>query len=312
MTFYNSIKQFTKRSIVTISPLLLQIVQNINKKYVYKKRLESQLKKLPSQIINYYRDSNNNEIKDIVSFITENGIHMIPYDFIFKYKTEDVKVYYDDNVQYPYVIIGKNRVYFPRDITSNEIQKSVTTAFIEQQEEKSPHRYLSENIKFKNDDVAVLVGASEGIFCLSIIDKLRKVYLFEADEQWITPLKLTFAPYENKVKIVQKFVSSIDEGNLVSLDNFFSQIGEEVNYIQADIEGNEKKLLDGAKRILSGKNIKLSICCYHNQEDQEEFSSFLSKYGFEINYSNGYMLLWMQVPCKKPYLRRGVIYASKN
>ena len=94
-------------------------------------------------------------------------------------------------------------------------------------------------------------------------------------------MTLTFAPYHNKVEIVQKFVSCIDEGNQVTLDNYFSQLGERVNYIQADIEGNEGKLLYGAKRILSGNNIKISICCYHNQEDQDEFSAFLSRYGFK-------------------------------
>lgn len=312
MTIFNSIKQVIKGSLFTISPSFLEIVKNYNKKYIYKKRLDLQLGKLHAQIADYYRDSDNVEIKDIISFITKNGIHMIPYEFIFKYKPEEVNVYYDDNVQYPYVIIEKKRVYFPRNITITDIQKAVTTALIEQQEEQSPHRYLSESIKFKCDDIAVLVGASEGIFCLSIIDELRKIYLFEADEQWIEPLTLTFAPYENKVKIVKKFVSSVDEGNHISLDNYFSQIGEEVNYIQADIEGNEKELLLGAKRILSGNNIKLSICCYHNQEDQSEFSSLLSKYGFIIQYSKGYMLLWMQVPCKKPYFRKGIIYASKN
>lgn len=312
MNIFNSIKHVIKETLFSISPSIFNKIQNFNKNYVYKKRLELQLKNLPARIANYYRDTNNDEIKDIISFIEKNGIHMIPYEFILKYNSEDVNVYYDDNEKYPYVIIGKNRVYFPRDIKNNEIQKAVTTAFIEQKEEASPHRYLNENIKFKSDDVAVFVGASEGIYCLSIIDELKKIYLFEADEQWITPLTLTFAPYQNKVKIVQKFVSSTDKGNQVSLDSYFSQIGEDVNYIQADIEGNEKKLLLGANRILTGNNIKLSICCYHKQEDQEEFSNLLRKYGFNIEYSKGYMLLWMQVPCKKPYFRKGIIYASKN
>lgn len=312
MNIFNSIKHIVKKIIHSISPSIFKKIQNFNKNYVYKLRLELQLKNLPARIANYYRDTDNDEIKDIISFIEKHGIHMIPYEFILKYNSEDVNVFYDEKERFPYVIIGKNRVYFPREIEKNEIQKAVITAFIEQKEESSPHRYLNENIKFNSDDVAVFVGASEGIYCLSIIDELRKVFLFEADEQWITPLTLTFAPYKNKVQIVQKFVSSSDKGNQVTLDNYFSNLGEEVNYIQADIEGNEKKLLDGAKRILSGKNIKISICCYHKQEDQKKFSNFLKNYGFQVQYSKGYMLLWMQVPCKKPYFRKGIIYAYKN
>jgi hypothetical protein len=312
MNTINSIKQAIKGSLFKISPSLLKKVQNYNKEYIYTKRLKSQLEKLPMQIADFYRDSDNDEIKEIVSFISENGIHMIPYEFIFRYKPEDVIVYYDEKEQYPYVIIGENRVYFPQNIIKSDIQNAVATSLIEQEDEQSPHRYLNESIKFNCDDIAVLVGASEGIFCLSIIDKVQKVYLFEADEQWIKPLTLTFEPFKDKVKIVQKFVSSEEKGNEISLDNYFSQIGEDVNYIQADIEGNEKKLLLGAKRVLSGNNIKLSICCYHNQEDQEEFSKILRNYGFDIQYSKGYMLLWMQVPCKKPYFRKGIIYGSKN
>ena len=308
-----SISQIIKKNLLLVSPSLLKVVQYINSEYIYKYRCNIQLKKLPSQIAEYYRNSEDAEINDLISFIDKNGIHMIPYEFIFKYKLEDVNVYFDDEVHYPFVLLGKNKVYFPRNTTKIAIQKAVMTSLVEQEEEESPHRYLSNNIKFNNNDIAVLVGASEGIFCLSILDKVRKVYLFEADEQWIEPLTLTFAPYKDKVKIVQKFVSSYDDEkkNQVSLDSYFLQKGEDVNYIQADIEGNEMSLLVGSKRILSGSNIKLSICCYHKQEDQTEFSSLLSNYGFKIKYSKGYMILWMQVPCKKPYFRKGVIHASK-
>lgn len=311
-SIFISIKNVIKRSLFTISPSLLKRVQKYNNKFIHKKRLELQLEKLPTIISNYYIDSNNDEIKDIIPFTSKNGIYKIPFEFIYKYKPGDVNVYYDEKVQYPYVVIGQNRFYFPRNTTKTDIENSVMTSIIELQEEQEPHDFLTKSINFDCDDIAVFVGAYEGISCLSIIEKVRKVYLFEADEQWITPLTLTFATHQDKVKIVQKFVSSDDNDNQVSLDNYFSQIGEDVNYIQADIEGNEMKLISGAKKILSGNNIKFRIFCYNNQDDQSEFSILLSKYGFKIQYSKGYMLLRMQAPCAQPYFRKGIIHASKN
>ena len=96
MNIFNSIKHVIKESLFLISPSIFNKIQNFNRNYVYKKRLELQLKNLPARIANYYRDTNNDEIKDIISFIEKNGIHMIPYEFILKYNSEDVNVYYDD------------------------------------------------------------------------------------------------------------------------------------------------------------------------------------------------------------------------
>lgn len=306
-----TVKRSTKNILFALSPSLLKIIQHFNKKIIYQFRCSRQLRKLPQQITDYYRSCDREEINEIVEHVTTYGIEMFPYEFIKKYKSEDIVVYCDDHIQYPYAYIGTKRVYFPKHLHETEIKNAVTSALMEQ-DEQSPHRYLAESLSLNQDDVAVLVGASDGIFCLSIIDRVRKVYLFEADEHWIAPLQYTFAPYEGKVEIVKRFVSSMDHKERITLDTYFDQIGSKVNYIQADIEGNEKDLLLGAKKILNGSNIKLSICCYHNQEDQKELSAILNQYGFELHYSKGYMLMWMQVPCKEPYFRKGVIYASKN
>jgi hypothetical protein len=55
----------------------------------------------------------------------------------------------------------------------------------------------------------------------------------------------------------------------------------------------------------------LSLCAYHSDSDFEELSNLLINHGFNINHSMGYMIMWMQFPCKAPFLRRGVIYAEK-
>lgn len=46
------------------------------------------------------------------------------------------------------------------------------------------------------------IGTAEGIFALNIIHSVKKVYLFECDPEWIIPLEKTFAPWINKIEIV--------------------------------------------------------------------------------------------------------------
>jgi hypothetical protein len=292
-----------------MSPSLLKKAKNISNR-IYEFRRDIQVARLPEHISNYYRSFEDTELKRVSAYVVSNGIHMFPYEFRLKYASEAVKVYLDENIGYPYVLVNAGRVYFPKESKEADIQSEVATALMEQ-DEKSPHRYLSENTKLKPDDVAVLVGASDGIFCLNIVNRIRKAYLFEPDDRWEIPLKYTFAPYNGKVEVVKKFISSIDKDDKISLDTFFSKRGECVNYIQADIEGGEKDLLIGARNLLKNRNMQLSICCYHREKDEKELSEMLLRHGFRVEYSAGYMLMWMQVPCRKPFFRKGIIYASK-
>jgi hypothetical protein len=235
---------------------------------------------------------------------------MIPYEYTKDCKAQSITIMRDDKLSYPYVIIGVNKVYFPR-ISDLEIREALIGAMIEQHDQ-SPHKYLTDRFNIDDGDTALFVGASDGIFCLSIIEKARKVYLFEPDIEWIAPLNLTFAPWKEKVEIIQKCVSNKNDSKNVSLDTFLSSRNEQINYIQADIEGAEKELLLGASSTLANSiKLKLSICCYHNQTDEAELSEFLLSKGYKISYSKGYMIMWMQLPCGTPYLRKGVIYASR-
>jgi len=304
-----SVRQLIKSILFKASPSLLKKAMKISD-HVYEFRRDIQVARLPDQISNYYRTSEDPELRRVAAYVVSNGIHMFPYEFRLKYVPEAVKVCFDSNIGYPYVLMNAGRVYYPREAQEAEIQSAFASALMEQ-DEKSPHRYLSENTKLKPDDVAVLVGASDGVFCLSIIQRIGKAYLFEPDDRWEIPLKYTFAAHNGKVEVVKKYVSSIDKDDMISLDTFFSKRGEYVNYIQADIEGGEKDLLIGARNLLKNSGIQLSICCYHREKDAKEISEMLSNHGFRVEYSAGYMLMWMQVPCRQPFFRKGVIYASK-
>jgi len=248
---------------------------------------------------------------EIISFLEENEVQMIPYEFTKKYKAEDITIYTEHESKYQYVIVDNNKVFFPKEYNSEEIRTSVALALMEQ-DNNSPHKYLSSKVHIEDGDTALLIGASDGIFCLSIIEKAKKVYLFEPDIKWSIPLTLTLDKFIDKVEIIDKYISDTDDDESITLDNFFNSKKESVNFIQADIEGFETKLLLGAKNILNQSNkLKLSICAYHKDADFTELSNLLINEGFNISSSPGYMIMWMQVPCKAPYLRKGVIYASK-
>jgi hypothetical protein len=105
---------------------------------------------------------------------------MIPYEFRNKCEDQKIVVLHDGKSNHSFVILGDKKVYFPKGFSPVEIREAVKNALIEQHD-KSPHRYLTDQFNIDHGDTAILVGASDGIFCLSIIDKASKIYLFESD-----------------------------------------------------------------------------------------------------------------------------------
>ena len=53
----------------------------------------------------------------------------------------------------------------------------------------------------------------------------------------------------------------------ISFDSVDNAITEPVSFIKMDIEGAEKKALDGAKETIKKYKPKLYVCAYHRNED---------------------------------------------
>jgi hypothetical protein len=184
-----------------------------------------------------------------------------------------------------------------------------------EQDKRSPHCYLSESFKINQNDNVVDVGAAEGNFSLSIIEKAKQVILFEPDKNWVKALEATFSPWKEKVTIINKFVSNISDKRkgIVCLDDFFKE-NKTLNFIKADVEGSEIKLLQGSRVILEGNSdLKIAICTYHNQDDAEQIESILNTHKFNCDYSPGYMLYYYgrSNVVKEPYLRKAILRATK-
>ena len=159
----------------------------------------------------------------------------------------------------------------------------------------------------------------EGIFTLDVIGTVGKAYLFECDDGWIDALKLTFTEEiaAGKVEIVRAFVGDYDDSrqNIISLDTFFAD--KSLDYVKADIEGAEEKMLSGGRRVFENNVGACLLACYHRQNAENHFRNYFSEVDFaHIEVNARKMVWWHQYDVlgknlKKPYLRNGVIFAEK-
>jgi len=308
----------------TIKPYIIVSVENQNAackitEFLQKNRLKENEDYEYSELISWVRirnyflqldkQSQPEEIKEIIDFFHKNLFSIFPYEFIHKYELP--KVLYDNDCKMHYILHKSKKLYMPSVWSENECANYYKGLCIEQDVD-SPHRYEVENYMVKEGDVIADIGAAEGIWALENAEKASKIYLFECEGKWIEALQKTFEPYNEKVEIINKFISNVTEKNEVTFDNFFN--GHKINFVKADIEGTEREFLQGAKNILQNQNdIKLLICTYHKENDEIALKEMLEKYDFSTEYSKGYMLFLYSYgkELKEPYIRRGLIRAKK-
>ncbi len=258
----------------------------------------------------HQNELDNPQVQEIIDYIDKkHKISLLSYDFVEEYSDLPVELYIDEDCQMIFTPYKGRRMYFPRSWDVEKITKYFRS-LIAEQDKRSPHCYSRLGYEVNEGDVVADVGAAEGIFTLDIIDIARKVYLIEADREWIEALQQTFRDDGDKVQIIYGFADCVDEGDRVTLDSLFS---EKINYIKMDIEGYEKQALQGAKRLLSEcDNLKCAICAYHCKGDEEWLLAHLQQYGFVTDVSDGFMCPdWTVEAYLEAELRRGVVFGKK-
>ena len=225
---------------------------------------------------------------------------------------EKYEVEWDDELNMPYVMFAGKRMYFPRNFKFfAEDGKQYVKGLEFEQQEGSPHTYITDDIYIKEGDVVVDAGVCEGNFAIRYIDRISKLYLIESDPMWFYPLQLTFRDYSDKVEICLKYLGDVDDGKFITLDTL---IGDgRVDFIKMDIEGAEISALKGGEKVFRNNNIRCSICSYHKHNDEKNIRSILSSYGYATDTSHGHMifpyedeaLLWSE-------LRHGIVYGKKE
>ncbi len=251
------------------------------------------------------------EQMELVEYLKVNPLTTFPYPFHKKYTPDGIDVFHDPVTRLPYVMQDGKKLYFKKYWTRNWIRNAFTYLTMEQDPE-SPHCYLSGSLQLDENDVVADLGPAEGNFSLSMIDRVKKIYLIEPDREWVETLEATFAPWKHKVEIIEMFISDKNDDKNIRLDSLLN-LKKDITFLKVDIEGFEKKMLDGAEEFLDSRRpMKISLCTYHKPGDESEFTELLVKHGFRVTPSRGYMIPFTDKKLGKPWIRRGLIRAVRS
>ena len=263
-------------------------------------------------VIKRYRNSREPEIVRILEHLAENDLQVFNYDFVKKYNEMCFRIELDEPCGMYFVWHEGKRLYFSKTIKDKEEAADYYRGVLMEQDRESPHKHTDENFGIEKGNVVVDIGVAEGNFSLQVIDRVSRLYIIESDDGWIEALRETFRDYKEKVIIIQKFVTSVDEGKYATLD---SLIEEPVNFIKMDIEGNEWDALLGAEKLIGrSKNLKCAVCAYHGDFDEILIKDTFRKYGMNFSTTRGYM--WYPDTNRQTYIStrlcRGIVRGIKN
>jgi len=292
-----------------------EILQQIEKEYPwYNNRTENVASFMEKvQIIERYKNSVDDEIKEVIGYLLTHPLQYFNYPFIEEYKNRLYdNIFFDEDKQLFYAMEQGKKMYFSRALKTKEQVKVYYSCLSAEQDMSSPHRYLTEEFDVPENAVVIDAGVAEGNFALYVIDRVKKIYLFEPDEDWLEALQYTFEPYKDKVEIVNKCVSDYLSDTVTTIDEVLQ--GTPVDFLKMDIEGEEVYALRGANKTLkASENMKCVICAYHLEHAYETISEILNEQGFFCQPSKGYM--WFpehQNSVRPSVLRRGLVKAEKR
>lgn len=160
------------------------------------------------------------------------------------------------------------------------------------------------NVNISEGDNVFDCGANLGIFSILAASKGADVYAFEpiAGARKILRETLELNGFSDKVKIIpyalgdreetaefkvldDTYVGSsmvlmnqtghIEHSEVTTVDKFCEKNNLRVDFIKADIEGAERKMLAGAKHTLAKDSPKISICKYHLKDDPQVLKNLI-------------------------------------
>lgn len=245
--------------------------------------------------------------------LRKNGFDVFPIDYRSEYNQDEVKAEFDKEKNLYYVPY-KNLKLYMRPFYKKEFRvKRYFNNLLVEKDKRSPHAYVTSSFAPSEDDVIIDIGGAEGIFSADYIYIAKHIYIFECDPGWAQALRETFSYYKDKVTIIEKFVSDVDDDMNVSLDSFLTEnkLLDENLFIKIDAEGNEPRIINGfLKTIDKVKNFKMSLCTYHKAWHNEAFKKVFNDYVTEE--SDGYMIYYYDYDFDAPYLRKGILRVTKN
>ncbi len=167
---------------------------------------------------------------EAIEAIDKRGdIRLISYAFMDEYDSLPVETGFDESKEMNYVIHNGRKMYFPRSWSQHRIL-DYYRSLIGEQDERSPHCYRKTGYEVKPGAVILDVGAAEGFFALNHIEDAEKIYLFEADDEWIEALCCTFENEGDNIELIQGYVGDTNENGNLTIDSILKD--QKVNYIK--------------------------------------------------------------------------------
>lgn len=300
-----------------------------------KKQLVEQLRILPSRIryVEYpapflepaffrrYREElegrrkcESEELRRVMEYVSGNGVRMYCYSFYDEYMNRDMPVFYDGERGLYYGVCFGRRMYLSRKYDTPRKAEFYFRYACMEQDERSPHRYLSEYFSIGKGEIGIDIGAAEGIFAVQVVDDVEHIYLIESDAGWCEALEATFRNDRDKVTIIEGYVSDTDGNGNLTLDTVFKD--KKIDFIKMDIEGGERKALQGAGQLMGRCMPKMAVCVYHNAEDEKLIRACLEAAGpYTMRNSPGYVACQGEWELEHPEnagFRRALLWAERE
>ncbi len=254
------------------------------------------------------------ELQQVMQYVSDNSVRMYCYPFYDEYMKQEAPICYDEERKLYYGVCFGRRMYLSRKYDTPQKAGLYFQYACMEQDKQSPHRYITEHFQVRKGDVGIDIGAAEGIFAIQVIDVADHIYLIEADADWCEALEATFCNDRDKVTIIQGYVSDTDRDGNLSLDTLFGK--QKIDFIKMDIEGAEKKALQGARRLVDRCVPGIAVCTYHNQGDEDAIRAWLEAAGsYTVTNSPGYVICqgeWELEHLENVGFRRALLWAERE
>lgn len=147
----------------------------------------------------------------------------------------------------------------------------------------------------RRGDVVADCGAAEWLFSLMAAPRCKKVYAIEPLPAFVASMRRTFNGIGN-IELIEAalsdapgkgFLSGLSISSAVSgaegvvpvrletLDNIFYARSERLDYLKADLEGFELKMLEGGRLTIAANLPRIAITTYHDRTHAEAIRAFL-------------------------------------
>jgi FkbM family methyltransferase len=204
----------------------------------------------------------------------------------------------------PYLVVRVRSVskplYWPCELPLFFLYKVVAECFYTY----DWHFYEVPETKVSEGDVVLDCGAAEGIFSLRVVDRASLVAAFEPLPLFVNTLRKTFAGHKNVSLVPCALGDAGGEGYLAgdpmlgavnpngeglpirvtTIDRWVGETGHRVDFIKADLEGYETKVLKGAAETIRRYGPRIAITVYHPGNDWNEMLARLRALVPEYNY----------------------------